>query len=312
MSPEPRWDVVGLGANSVDFVYVVPAFPEPKGWHSKMRVSRRLVSCGGQTATAVAACRRFGLKALYVGAVGDDDNGRRVLEELPRHGLDPSAVVSKPGRNQSAVIIVDERTGERAVLWDRDDSVELGAADVPFETVAATRLLHVDDVNQEAAIAAAHCARSVGIPVTSDLDRMTSRTEELVRAVSHAIFAEGLPERLTGERDHERALRRLRRSHDGLFVVTLGRDGAVALDGDRFLRSPGFAVDVVDTTGSGDVFRAGFICGLLSGWPLERTLRFANAAAAISCTRLGAMTGVPTLDEALALCVGVPLLDNPA
>ncbi len=301
MHGDPRFDVVGVGANSVDLVHLVPSFPRPEGWHSKMRVSRRIVSCGGQTATAMAACARFGLRALYVGAVGDDENGRRVRAELPREGLGQARLVSKPGRNQSALIILDQQTGERAVLWDRDDTVSLAASDLPFDAIAASRLLHVDDVSQEAAIAAARCARVAGIPVTSDLDRMTERTEELVLAVSHAIFADGLPEQLTGERDHERALRRLRRKHDALLVVTLGRDGAVALDGDRFLRSPGIAVTALDTTGSGDVFRAGFIFGLLQGWPTERTLRLANAAAALACTQLGAMPSIPSLDDALEL-----------
>lgn len=300
MPLEPRWDVVGLGANSVDFVHVVPAFPRPEGWHSKMQVRRHVVSCGGQTATAMAACVRFGLRALYVGAVGDDENGRRVVAELPRYGLDVTALASKTGRNQSAVIIIDEQTGERVVLWDRGESVCLRASDVPLETVAMSRLLHVDDVDQEAAIAAARHARSLGIPVTSDLDRMTEQTEELVLAVSCAIFADGLPEQLTGERDHERALRRLRRRHEGLLVVTVGRNGAVALDGDRFLVSPGFEVEATDTTGAGDVFRGGFIYGLLHGWPLERTLKLANAAAALSCTCLGAMAGIPALDEVVA------------
>jgi sugar/nucleoside kinase (ribokinase family) len=292
---------VGLGANSVDFVHVVPAFPRPEGWHSKMRVSRTLVSCGGQTATAMAACARFGLRTLYVGAVGKDENGRRIVAELPRYGLDAAALVSRPGRNQSAVVIIEEQTGERAVLWDCDESVCLRAGDVPLDVVAAARLLHVDDVDQDAAIAAARHARSLGIPVTSDLDRMTERTEELVMAVSCPMFADGLPEQLTGERDHERALRRIRRKHSGLLVVTVGRDGAVALDGDRFLASPGFVVQAVDTTGSGDVFRGGFIYGLLQGWPVERTLRLANAAAALSCTRLGAMASIPTLEDAMAL-----------
>jgi sulfofructose kinase len=298
---EPRWDVVGLGANSVDFVHVVPTFPTPEGWHSKMRVSRRLVSCGGQTATAMAACARFGLRTLYVGAVGDDENGRRVRAEVARAGLDVDALVTRPGRNQSAVIIIDEQTGERAVLWDRDETVCLREGDVPVHAIASARLLHVDDVAQETAIEAARHARRAGIPITSDLDRMTERTEELVLAVSYAIFADGLPEQLTGERDHERALRRIRRKHSGPLVVTLGREGAVALDGDRFLLSPGFAVKAVDTTGSGDVFRAGFIVGVLNGWSIERTLRLANAAAALSCTRLGAMTGIPALEDALAL-----------
>jgi sugar/nucleoside kinase (ribokinase family) len=298
-----RSDVVGIGANSIDFVNVVPAFPRPEGWHSKMRIRQHLSSCGGQTATTMATCARFGLRARYVGAVGRDDNGLRVQAELPRYGLDTSALLVRQGRNQYAVIVIDEQTGERAVLWDRDDSLGMREEDVPLDVIASTRLLHVDDVDQGAAIRAARHARSVGVPVTSDLDQMTDRTEELVMAVSYAIFADGLPEQLTGERDHERALRRLRRRHDGLLVVTVGRRGAVALDGDRFVVSPGFSVSAVDTTGSGDVFRGGFIYGLLHGWPLDRTLRLANAAAALACTRLGAMSGIPSLDEVLALAL---------
>jgi sulfofructose kinase len=296
-----RWDVVGIGANSIDFVNVVPAFPRPEGWHSKMRIRQHIVSCGGQTATTMATCARFGLRAKYIGAVGSDENGQRVREELGRHGLDASGLVLRDGRNQHAVIVIDEQTGERAVLWDRDDSLKLRDDDVPLDVVSSTRLLHVDDVDQEAAIRAARHARSVGIPVTSDLDRMTERTEELVMAVSCAICADGLPEQLTGERDHERALRRLRRRHTGLLVVTVGQHGAVALDGDRFIVSPGFAVKAVDTTGSGDVFRGGFIYGLLHGWSTDRILQLANAAGALACTRLGAMAGTPAFDEVLAL-----------
>jgi ribokinase/sulfofructose kinase len=293
--------VVGIGANSIDFVTVVPAFPRPEGWHSKMRIGRHLATCGGQAATTMAACARFGLRSWYVGAIGRDDNGRRIREELPQYGLDPAGLVVRDGRNQFAVIVIDEQTGERAVLWDRDEGLRLREEDVPLDAIASARVLHVDDVDQEAAIRAARHARGCGIPVTSDLDRMTDRTDELVMAVTYPIFADGLPEQLTGERDHERALRRLRRRHDGWLVVTLGQQGAAALDGDRFVLSPGFPVKAVDTTGSGDVFRAGFIYGVLEGWDLDRTLRMANAAAGLACTRLGAMAGIPALDEVLAL-----------
>ena len=301
MQHPARWDVVGVGANSIDFVTVVPAFPRPEGWHSKMRIRRQLVSPGGQAATTVAACAKFGLRATYIGAIGTDENGARVRDALDRFGLGGSGLVQQDARNQYAVIVIDEQTGERAVLWDRDEALRLQPGDVPLEVIGSARLLHVDDVDQEAAIRAARHARRLGLPVTSDLDRMTDRTEELVLAVSHPIFADGLPEQLTGERDHERALRHLRRRHDGLLAVTVGQHGAVALDGDRFLVSPGFVVDAADTTGSGDVFRAGFIYGLLRGWSIERMLRMANAAAAVACTRVGAMASIPTLDEVLAM-----------
>jgi sulfofructose kinase len=301
MSLSDRCDVLGIGANSIDYVTVVPAFPRPEGWYSKMQIRRHLVTCGGQTATAMAVCARFGLRVRYIGAVGADENGQRVLADLPRHGVDASGVVTRDGRNQFAVIVIDGETGERAVLWDRDTSLALGEDDVPLDKIAAARVLHVDDVDQAAAIRAARHATSLGIPVTSDLDRMTDRTAELVDAVSYPIFADGLHEKLTGCADHEAALRRLCRPHHRALCITIGQHGAVALAADRFFHSPGFKVEAVDTTGSGDVFRGGFIYSLLQGWDIERTLRFANAAAALACTGLGAMAGIPPLDASLQL-----------
>jgi sulfofructose kinase len=295
------WDVVGIGANSVDFVTVVPAFPRPEGWHSKQRIRQHLVSPGGQAATTVAACAKFGLRAMYIGAVGSDENGQRVTEALDRVGLDAVGLVRKTGRNQFAVIVIDEETGERAVLWDRDSGLALSEADVPFDAIASARLLHVDDVDQPASIRAARQALGLGIPVTSDLDRMTDRTAELVDAVTYPIFADGLHEKLTGCADHEEALRQLCRPHHRALCITVGQHGAVALAGGRFVRSPGFKVEAVDTTGSGDVFRGGFIYSLLQDWDIDRTLRFANAAAALACTGLGAIAGIPDLEASLAL-----------
>lgn len=291
------WDVIGVGANSVDLVAFLPGFPEPAGFFSKMRIRRELYCCGGQTATTLAACAALGLRTKYAGATGDDENGRRIRAELVRRGVDVEAAPIRQAPNQHAIILLDERTGERTVLWDRDARLGLEAAEIPLPALRHARLLHVDDVDQEAAILAAEHARTIGLPVTSDLDRMTELTERLVAAVTYPIFAEGLAGQLTGVADHERALRKMRERHDGLLCITIGREGAVALDGDRFLHSPGFEVHALDTTGSGDVFRAGFIYALLQGWDAERTLRFANAAAAVSCTRIGAMNGVPAWNE---------------
>ncbi len=297
----PAFDVVGLGANSVDFVNLLPAYPQQHGAFAKMRIRRQVVCCGGQMATALSTCLSFGLRARYVGVTGTDENGRRIRSELASRGIDLTDAVIRDVPNQFAVIIVDESSGERIVLWDRDEGLRLKSRELPMDTLASTRLIHVDDVDQPAAIEAARVGRARGIPVTSDLDHLTERTEELVAAVTIPIFAEHLALQLAGESDHERALRKIRRTHDGLLVTTIGAQGAVALEGDRFVVVPGFAVDAVDTTGSGDVFRGGFIYGLLSGWPIERTVRFANAAAAVSCTRLGALNGVPTLDDVQGL-----------
>ncbi|HEY8551311.1 MAG TPA: PfkB family carbohydrate kinase [Vicinamibacterales bacterium] len=294
----PRsFDVIGIGANSVDFVNLLPAVPQPQGPNAKMRIRRQIISCGGQMTTAMACCARFGLRAKYVGVTGTDENGRRIRSEMLHHDVDMSDAVIRDVPNQFAVIMVDESTGERIVLWDRDERLALRPREIPAEALRTARLIHVDDVDQNAAIEAALIGRQERIPVTSDIDRLTDRTEELVAAVSIPIFAEHVPAALTGKQDPEAALRALRKKHDGLLCVTLGAQGALALDGDRAIHSPGFPITAVDTTGAGDVFRGGFIYATLRGWPIEQVLRFANAAAAVSCTRLGALAGIPDLAD---------------
>jgi len=293
----PVWDVVGIGANSVDFVNLLPAVPQPQGPHAKMRIRRQIISCGGQMTTAMACCARLGLRAKYVGITGTDENGRRIRAEMAHHHVDMTDSVIRDVANQFAVIIVDESTGERIVLWDRDERLALRPREVPGEAIRAARLVHVDDVDQGAAIEAARIGREARVRVASDIDRLTDRTGELVAAVSIPIFAEHVPPALTGKSDPESALRALRKHHDGLLCVTLGAQGALALDGDRVIHSPGFAVHAVDTTGAGDVFRGGFIYATLQGWPIEQVLRFANGAAAVSCTRLGALAGIPSLSD---------------
>jgi sulfofructose kinase len=291
------WDVVGVGANSVDFVHLLPGYPQPFGSFAKMKIQRQEILCGGQMATAMSACARFGLRAKYVGVTGTDENGRRVRRELDRRGIDLTDLIIRDAQNQFAVILVDETNGDRIVLWDRDERLTMRDRDIPADAIAAARMVHVDDVDQAAAIRAAEIAREHGVPVTSDIDRITVRTQELIDAVTVPIFAEHVPTRVTGLREQEEALNALRQSHHQVLCVTLGERGAMAIDGDGVHHAPAFAVEAVDTTGAGDVFRAGFLFALLRGWPTEDTLRFANAAAAVSCTRLGALGGIPSLDE---------------
>jgi sulfofructose kinase len=296
--PSPAiWDVVGIGANSVDYVYRLPAYPEPNGPNAKMRISNHSISCGGQMATALSTCAALGLRAKYIGATGTDDNGRRIRDELARREIDSTDVVIRDVANQFAIILVDEHSGERIVMWDRDERLALRTRELPEDLLIATRVLHVDDVDQAAAIAAARIGRQAGVHVTSDIDRITDRTEDLVAAVTIPIFAEHVTPTLTGEADPERALRKIRRHHDGWLCVTLGSRGAVLLDGDRLHHVPAFRVDAVDTTGAGDVFRGAFIYAMLRGHEPPDVLRYANAAAGLSCTKLGAMNGVPSADD---------------
>jgi sugar/nucleoside kinase (ribokinase family) len=288
-------DLVGLGESSLDYVNLLPQAPGPDA-PSKLRIDSKFDSCGGQVATMLAAASALGLRTSYLGPIGNDDNGRRIRQELTARGVDVSTVIVHEAASRFAIILVDESTGERTVLWHRDERLDLRESEITSAMLGA-RALHVDGVDEAAAIHAARLASERGLLVTCDLDRVTERTLELVAHVTMPVLAEHVPESLTGERDPERALRKLRRLHGGILCVTLGVHGSMALDGDRLIHVPAFHVHAADTTGAGDVFRAGFAYGALAGWPTAEILRFANAAAAVSCTRLGAMSAIPTRTE---------------
>lgn len=292
--------IVGFGENSVDIVYRLPRYPQPGTMTSKVAIEQRDVRPGGQVATTLATCASFGLPTRYLGAFGNDEHGVIIRDALRQRGVDVTFAVQREASNRYAVILIDG-SEERLILWQRDARLAVSPTDVRREWIAGATFVHVDATDVDAAIALARMARQAGLDVTCDIDEVRPQTKSLLDAVSIPILAEHVPAALTGESDAERALRTLRHHHPGRLVVTLGPRGSAMLDGDRYLPVPGFAVDVVDTTGAGDVFRGAFIGALLRGAEPEAILRFANAAAAVSCTKEGAMSGVPALAEVDAL-----------
>jgi sulfofructose kinase len=298
--------VIGVGENSVDDVLLLSTLPQRGGSLSKVQIRDRRLRCGGQVATALATCASLGLRTMYVGVAGGDAKGRRLREELARRGVDVTHLVERDSENRYAVILVDQNSGERLILSHRTDRLNLRDGELPVEDVGQARLVHVDQTDETAALRAAEAGRRAGSFVTTDIDAVGPRTGELMRLATHAILAEDVARQLTGSVDLEAALGQLRQTLSATLVVTQGAAGASALAEGRFIRADGFRVAVRDTTGAGDVFRGGLIHGILSGEPIDRALCFANAAAAVSCTRVGALDGVPTRREIETLLSSAP------
>lgn len=299
---DARWDVVGVGENSVDLVLRLDGRPgfEP-GAKTAIRSQDRAV--GGQVVTTLCTCAALGLRTAYVGAFGDDEHGRFARREIERRGVDLSGAFSRAAANRQAVILVAP-DGERVVLWSRDPVLRLEPDQLPTRIFERTRLVHVDGVDAQASLHAARLARQAGAIVTCDLDGADPDAVALFDAVSVPILAEQVPRAITGEPDVERALRVLGRRHPGPICVTLGAGGALLLDDGRVHHAPAPRVDAVDTTGAGDVFRGAFIAALLEGQPPPSTLRFATAAATVSCMRVGAVGGVPSRADIDAMLSG--------
>ncbi len=297
------FDAVGFGLNMTDLLVVVERFPAPD---SKQPVRRQAYSPGGQAASAMVACARLGWRARYVGCFGDDENGRRGRSSLTAEGVDISACrVAPDTRNGMSVILVEERTGARTVLWSRDPGLELRPEDLDAAAVGAGRVLLVDCHDTAASTAAARYARRTGVRTVIDVEYVRDGIDALLAEIDMIVTAQDFPAALTGRDTPGAALRAIRDAyHPALACMTLGAEGSLALVGDVEIRTPAFRVPVVDSTGAGDVFRGGFIAGWLRGGDdaeVEDVLRYANAVAALKCRGLGAREASPTPGEVDAL-----------
>jgi sugar/nucleoside kinase (ribokinase family) len=301
------FDVVGFGLNSIDLVSVVAEYPAA---NTKQRLQRFARLPGGQIATAMAACARLGWRARYIGSFGDDDLGELSRQSLTREGVDISAARTVPGAtNQFAVILVDARSGERTVLWDRHPALTLDPADMPRAAVVSGRMLLVDCHETAAAAQAARYAREAGIPTMIDVEKVRPGIGDLLQNIDAIVAAEEFPGALTGHEGLGRALEAIAREFGASFVcATLGPEGSLAWCGGREIRTPAFPVDCVDTTGAGDAFRGAFAAGCLGmiGGDIEDVLIYANAVSALNCRALGARGGLPRPAEVEQLMIARP------
>ncbi|MCC6825282.1 MAG: carbohydrate kinase family protein [Acidobacteria bacterium] len=293
-------DVVGFGTNAVDFLIQVPEYPK---FNSKIELSSYLQAPGGEAATTVAGLTRLGLRTAYIGRFGDDAAGRIGLQSLEAEGVDLSFAETVPGvATQIAFIIIDERSGERTVIWQREAGLSYTRDDAPLAAAATGKVLHFTPHDVEACIAMAAAAKQTGTIVSIDVDNIFQGIEELLSLVDILITSADFLPKFTGIADHENALAAIQeRFGSGVAGVTLGEKGSLLRAGGNFVRTDGMAVPggCKDTTGAGDSFRVGLLYGLLTDMTVEDAARAANAVAALKCRALGARTALPNASELL-------------
>src|SRR6266851_4152195 len=303
--PEVRdFDAVGFGLNAVDHLIVVPAYP---AFDTKTRLLDYKQSAGGQTASAMVALQRLGLKTAYAGRFGSDAAGQFGLQTVKAEGLNLDfAEVVEGATTQTAFVIIDSRTGERTIIWDRDDRLAYTPEDAPVELAARGGVLHLDGHDPPACARIAQTARDNGTIVSADFDNIYEGLPELLPLIDLLITSKEFPHRLTGIRDERTSLVELKARYGCAVVgMTMGALGAMVYCEGQFIESPAYETPggCRDTTGAGDAFRGGFLYGLLSGEDIETSLRLGNGVAALKCTALGARTALPTrlqLEEFLA------------
>jgi sugar/nucleoside kinase (ribokinase family) len=270
-------------------------------------ISLRGGGCALNTASVLV---RLGLSAAVVGKVGVDSFGDFVLELLDERGVDRRGVVQAQGAPTSATVVLVDSRGERTFLHLPGANGRLRADELDPDLLYSGRALHVAgalvmpelDGDPTAAVLAGAKARGLKTSLDTVWDA-TGGWERLLPSFPHLdLFVPSLAEAsaISGRQEPAAAAAWLRKRGVGTVAVKLGAQGCY-VDGEgfeAFVAAP--AVEAVDGTGAGDAFAAGFLYGLVSGWPLEHAAALANAAGALATTRVGAVEGVRDLEETLA------------
>jgi sulfofructose kinase len=295
--------VVGLGLATVD---VLIRFDHLPVWDERIWADQFGLEGGGMSATGVVAAARMGVPAGFIGTCGNDFIGNFKLRSLSDRGVDTSRVKQRDCPEGSIVMVFINKDGERMFCGVRGGKqAGLRPEELDREYITSADYLLIDGIEAQAAAVAAKWMKEAGKTVILDgwktLTHLSPQFPGLVPHVDYLICGSGFVPALTGETDLIAAGRAALKLGPRVVVQTEGADGSytVTADGEEF-HTPAFPIQVVDTTGAGDVFHGAYIAGLVHGWDLKKIATFSSAASAIKCTRLGGRAGIPTIDETLA------------
>ncbi len=286
-----------LGMATTDFIAVVPRLPAAD---EVFELHSLTMQGGGPAATAAVACARLGARASFVGAIGSGPVCSALRRELEQERVDTALLQrQESGEAPTAVILVAAGSGSRSIMYSRGTVTEpVWNSDLQAAIESAT-MLHIDGFHIHTALRAAQCARAAHVPVSFDggAGERWPLIEELLPLVDIMVVARAFAELYTGESDPLIAANHLESFGASEVVVTDGANGAWYRHAGEEGHVPAFKVEVVDTTGAGDVFHGAYVYARQAGRLPPAAVRFASAVAALKCRETGGRTGIPTLEE---------------
>lgn len=301
-----RFDVVGLGVSTLDFLQVVDELP---GEELVQQASGSLLQGGGPVATAMVALTRLGSTTAMIDRLGDDWRGALIMEEFRREKVATDLLIVSPGATSSmASILVRRRDGARAITFSPGDAGEVAPHELPGGIIAAARILHLNGRHFDAAMNAARIARAHGVKVSFDggARRLREGIDGLLRLSDICIVAREFAFSFSGTDNDVDAGRCLLGAGPGIVVITAGAEGSriFSKDLDCF-HQPAYRVESpVDTTGAGDAYHGAFLHGILRGLDLPECAALASAVAAMNTLELGGRSALPNLSQAERFMAG--------
>ncbi len=285
-------NILVVGVAVLDFVFRLDELPRRA---EKYRAQSADMVGGGNAANAAVGIARLGASPLLAARLGADAVGDMIIADLVREGVDCTLIRRFEGRKSSYSSIYMDRAGERQIVNFRDTDITWDAGWLLEAPLPAITAALADTRWPQGALAAMQIAAARGVPGIIDVEQPAHESAAAIRVASHAAFsAQGLRD-FTGVDDPEAGLAAT--GLRGWQCVTDGANGVWWRHGDRHGHVPAFAIEPVDTLGAGDLWHGAFALALSEGSDETSAIVFANAAAAIKCTRHGGRTGAPTRDE---------------
>lgn len=287
-------DVIGLGNVVTDLVAAMDEIP---AHNSRANITGYKFQGGGMVSTALVALARLGAHVGQMGVIGDDVMGQMAKTELEGYGVDTSRIITQPGGASIFSLVLSYIKDKSRNILNYPGTVRLAFEEMDRDYLASARAVHLAINKPYAKQAAAFC-KGRGMVVSLDADIFFEEDLPMLKDVDIFIAAEECYRRLYPAGDWHEHFGDLHARGPGAVVVSFGAQGCKGYDGTGFYEVEAYPVEVVDTTGAGDVFHGAYLYGWLQGWPMEECLRFSSVVASLNCTAVGGRAGIPSLEEA--------------
>ncbi len=298
------FDVLGVGCNSIDFLCLLDG---PQVEDEKIEVPRIEMQGGGNVGTALVAVSRLGGKAGYYWTVGDDEYRQRIIAEFSEYGVDTRFVTVREGKNPIAVVLINRQTSTRTIFYTKRDITILSPGDLDESILKQGDILLIDFYHPETSLAVSRIAKRNDIPVVVDAEKVVECSGEIMDNSEYVIASRSFAWEFCGSDEdvEDRMLIEIfaQKIRAPFVCITLGEHGALFFEREekRVFSQKAFPVEVVDTTGAGDVFHGAFSFFIAKGYSVREAVKYSAACAALKCRHLGGRRGIPGMDEVMDL-----------
>jgi len=294
-------DIVGLGEIVLDWVTEIPHFPKPD---EKIDALSENYFPGGVTANYLVATARLGGKSGFIGAVGDDSYGDYLIEDFTKEGVD-TTYIKKIVDKKTPVNFIFVAKGEKTIIQSPHmQTTKIEGKDLNEAYIANSKLLHTTIIHQKVTEKAIEIAKKNNVKISIDLESQIALRgwDNLKKVLLNADIL--LPNKegaktITNSNNPEKAAAILVKKGIPIVIITLGSNGVLITTKEFQKRIPTYTINnIVDTTGAGDTFSGAFsLAYWIKGWDLEKSCKYANAAASLKIQKLGARSGMPNETE---------------